>query len=316
MKQHLIHALGAPFRLAGAYLRGIYRRFTEEDILLLSAGIAFNGVLCLLPFLLLVTSLLGIVLHSHHMQLQRIDDFLEALFPLQPYAQKVRAVVHEMLYDVVRYRSAAGIYGFAILVWAATSLFSSIRTAMNRIYRVSTSKRLFVRIAEDVVLVLLSGALFLVANFFTWIQHFIISVLKGMQVAQDLHVVEVVRSAAFALSYLPALVLFFIINRFIPAGGVSSRVALVSSVTTTSLWWIAGNAFGWYLETFHSYSKLYGTYAFLIVSIVWIYYCSIVLVLGMVVGQVFRERSEGLVDVGGGVRTKGPSRGQGPTPAV
>lgn len=291
MRRSAIRRLGAPFRLVGAYIRGVYRRFGEEDILFLSAGIAFNAVLCTIPFLLLVTSALGIFLHSHHLQAQKVDEFLQTIFPLQPYAQKLRAEVKEMLYDIVRYRSAVGIYGFAILVWTATSLFSSIRTAMNRIYRVSVSKRWLVRVGEDVVLVLLAGALFLVANFFTWIQQFLISLLKGMQTAQDLHLIEVVRSVSFAFSYLPALLLFFLINRFIPAGGISSRVALVSSMTTTSLWWIAGVAFGWYLETFHSYSNLYGAYAFLIVSIVWVYYCSIVLVLGMVVGQVFRERS-------------------------
>jgi membrane protein len=87
--------------------------------------------------------------------------------------------------------------------------------------------------------------------------------------------------------------MFYIVNRFIPDRSVGSRVALISAITSTSLWWIAGRAFAWYLSAFHSYSKLYGTYAFVLVFLMWIYYSSVVFIIGTIIGDLYRKRHPG-----------------------
>jgi membrane protein len=272
------------------YLKGVFKRFNQEDILFLSSGVAFNIILCLLPLLLLLTSLLGMVINSSHFPSQKIDDMLNTVFPPQPYAQKIKTSIKEVVYDIVRYRSTFGFSGIGVLLWTATSLFSSIRTVLNKIYRISESKLVIIKILEHLLLVIVLGALFLVANAFTWMFLLIESVLKDVTVLQEIHITGFVKSISFVASYVPALVMFFVINRFIPDKRIDSKVALVAALTTTSLWWIAGKGFGVYLATFHSYNTLYGAYAFFLVFLVWVYYSSIIFVLGVVVGQLYRER--------------------------
>lgn len=272
------------------YVKGIYRKVNEENIFFLSAGVAFNGILCLIPVLLLLTSLLGMFLHSSSGSMQKIDQLLDTAFPPQPYAQQIQQSLKGIVRDIILYRSTFGIYGIGILIYASASMFSSVRHVLNTIYRLKSSKLVIIAILENILLVMLLGLLFVIANFFSWILLPVNSLLKEVPALGIIDLGSLMKSLMFAASYLPAFLMFFVVNRFIPERGVTNKVALISSVTTTSLWWIASKGFGWYLTAFHSYSKLYGTYAFILVFLLWVYYSSVVFILGAMVGQLFRER--------------------------
>lgn len=280
----------AKIRTFRSYVKGVMRRLNDVDILFLSSGIAFNGILCLIPLLLLLTSILGVVLHSGRFPTQKIDDVLNAIFPLQPYAQKIKTGIKDILFDVVHYRRAIGISATVVLVWTSTSLFSAVRTVLKRVYKVGVPKPFLRHVFENLALLVLLGVLFLIANTFTWILAFVDSILQDVPLFKPIYLTGVMKFVSFLFSFAPALLMFFIINRFLPPGGISGKAAFIASLTTTSLWWMAGRAFGWYLTVFHPYNKLYGTYAFLLVFILWIYYSSVVFVLGAVAGQLYRER--------------------------
>jgi membrane protein len=94
--------------------------------------------------------------------------------------------------------------------------------------------------------------------------------------------------ASFALT----LLMFFAVYRYIPDESPTSRVAWRSALTTTVLWETAARLFAWYLKEFHSYSAIYGTYAFLLVLLIWVYYSSVVFVVGGIVGKLYQERGK------------------------
>ncbi|MBA4312566.1 MAG: hypothetical protein C0417_08040 [Chlorobiaceae bacterium] len=276
------------------YTKGIYRKVNEENIFFLSAGIAFNGILCLLPVLLLFTSVIGMFLHSSSISLQKIDQILDTAFPPQPYAQQIQQSLKGIVRDIIHYRSTFGLYGIGILLYASASMFSSIRHVLNTVYRLKSSKLVIITILENILLVIVLGALFVVANIFSWVLLPVTSLLKEIPNLGIIDIGSLMKSLSFAASYIPAFIMFYVINRFIPERGITNKVALVSSITTTSLWWIAGKEFSWYLAAFHSYSKLYGTYAFILVFLLWVYYSSVVFVVGIMVGQLYRERRSGI----------------------
>lgn len=291
MKRRIPAAIRAFFGGGAYYIRGLYRRLTTESVLLYASAIAFNGILCLLPLLLLGTYLLGMILHSSAIAMARVDAMLNALFPAEPYARDLKLWIRRIVDDIVRYRSAFGISGAAVLVWAGSSLFSAMRTVINRIYGIRTKKLVIITMLENAVLVLAAGALFLVANLFTWMITVLQSLIERLPAFSWIDLGSLVHASTFFASYLPAFIMFYLVNRFIPDGGLPSRVALAAALTTSSLWWVAGKAFGWYLSTFHSYGRIYGTYAFLLILLAWIYYSSLSFVLGPIIGQLYRERS-------------------------
>src|SRR5271169_1189369 len=97
------------FRSIRYYVVGLFRRMSEEKVLFLASGIAFNSLLCLLPLLLLCTSVLGMFLSSPRLPAEKIDEILNSIFPLQPYAQQIKFSIKDMLQDIVRYRHTFGL---------------------------------------------------------------------------------------------------------------------------------------------------------------------------------------------------------------
>ncbi|HUL43064.1 MAG TPA: YihY/virulence factor BrkB family protein [Bacteroidota bacterium] len=283
----MIRRIGRTIRYYGI---GIHRRMSEENVLFLASGIAFNCLLCLLPLLLLLTSLVGMFLSSPRFPAQKVDEVLNAIFPLQPYAQQIKASIKDMLEDIVRYKRTFEISGIGVLIWTAASLFSSVRTVVNKIYRCRPTKMMVLNILENILLVVGLGILFLVANAFTWVLLLTDSLIKQIPGLDFINLNVSTKTFQSITSFLAVFIMFYGINRFVPEGKIEPRIALAASVTSASLWWIAGKAFGWYLTAFHSYSKVYGTYAFLLVFLVWMYYSSVVFVVGVVVGQLRRER--------------------------
>ena len=77
-------------RLLAYYFDGIYDRSKEEDLPFLASGIAFNSLLWLIPYLLLLTSLFGVVLNSSDAAFRSINELLDSVFPPQSYALKIK----------------------------------------------------------------------------------------------------------------------------------------------------------------------------------------------------------------------------------
>jgi membrane protein len=273
------------------YSYGVYRRFRTEQLFFYASGIAFNGILCLIPFFLLLTSFLGMLLNSSDRAVHVVKEFLDAAIPDQVYALKMKSVLQALVDDIVRHRSSYGFVGLGILTWTATSLFSSIRAVMNTVYRIKSSKLVILKIVEEVVLVVVVIVLFFAANVIVWFSSFIASWLRQLPGFESIPLGFFKGINAFLAADVPAVVMFFVLNRFIPDQKIGTKASMIAACSTTVLWWVASQVFGWYLSEFRSYSMLYGAYAFLLVFIFWVYYSALVFIVGIIIAQLYRERT-------------------------
>lgn len=272
------------------YIKSLYNHLYDDEALFLASGIAFNGILCLIPLLLLFTAVFGIFLNSSELAVQKVHEILNTAFPDQPYAQSIKNSIQQIIKDIIDYRKSFGIFGLAVLTWTATSLFSSMRTVLNRIYKIKPSKLVILTILEDIVWVVVIGILFVAIIISTWLYTIVEEFVRSLPGYGMVDFVLFEQAIPVLVSFLLTLLMFFIVYRFIPDKNVTWKVASISAITTAVLWETAGRLFGWYLFTFHSFSRLYGAYAFLLVLLVWIYYSSLVFVVGGIIGQLYRER--------------------------
>jgi membrane protein len=165
-----------------------------------------------------------------------------------------------------------------------------MRTVMNAVYRINTRKLAIIKILEQILLVIILAILFFISNVFIWMFSFVRNFASTIPLLHAMPVEFFSTANSFLVSYVPGLVMFFLLNRFVPDKGITPRIALIAALITTLLWWIAGRMFLWYISTFHSYSVLYGAYAFLLVFIFWVYYSSIAFIAGVIIAQLYRER--------------------------
>jgi len=151
------------------YIKGIYQRFHEEDLLFMASGLSFDGILCTIPLLLLITSALGIFLSSNYLAFQQLDEVLKAAFPTDPYNQTIDATIRHVLSDIMEYRTSFGLIGMGVLAWTATFLFSGARSTLNKIYKCKSSKLVLLTILEDFLWFTLIGILFIITSIFPWL---------------------------------------------------------------------------------------------------------------------------------------------------
>ena len=277
---------------AWAYVKGLYEQWNRHPMLLLASGISFHAILCLIPLIILGTSILGTVLNSSDRAVQNIDEILNATFPQNPYAGEIQATLKGVLTDVVAYRSSFGWVGMAILLWTSSSLLNAVRTALNTVFHLHGADSFLRGMVKTVVLTLVLTLLFLAANLSTWLFIVAGTLLERWSILDSARAGSLIPTAILLFSNVPIVLMYFILYRFVPGKGIPTRAALVGAGSATVIWWVSGIAFGRYLTSFGSYGSVYGTYAFLIVFLLWIYYSSSAFMVGAMICQQQRKHME------------------------
>jgi len=133
------------------------RKFNEDNGFFLSSGIAFNILINLIPFILLLLALVGTYLYNDQEVLNHIRAYFRDVAPtLDPKVMKT-------LMDVIQNRQIVGILGLVGLLWISTWVFSSLRIALNIVFRAEKSQGMLRGIVVDLLMILLVGILLLVS---------------------------------------------------------------------------------------------------------------------------------------------------------
>jgi membrane protein len=271
-------------------LAGLADQWRHHPILLLASGISFHAILCLIPLILLGTSVLGAVLNSSEEAVRQIHETITAAFPPNPYSGRIQEALHQILAEIIQKRSSFGWFGMLILLWTSTSLLDAVRTALNTVFHLRGADTFFRGTVKNLLLTVILTLLFLLANFSTWLFIFAGSLLERWSIVGSGEVSSALPVVILLCSNIPVFLMYFIIYRFVPARGIPARAALAGSAVASVIWWISGIAFGWHLSSYGDYGSLYGTYAFLIVFLLWIYYSSTAFMVGAMICQEFRKR--------------------------
>ncbi|MCK5127709.1 MAG: YihY/virulence factor BrkB family protein [candidate division Zixibacteria bacterium] len=275
------------------YLKGLYDRVSEHHAFLLASGLSFSIFICIVPLVLIIFSVLGNLFESPSI-VHELDAFIDRIIPYPEYAADVKAFVEVRIEEFTVYKSVAGIVGGIGVFFAASGLFSSMRTILNMVFRVPKGELIFIGKLRDFGLVLLVLVFFLVS----------ILLLPAIGIVKDL-TTKIEFLNEYQLSHLEGLfflllsfiiiwLVFFVVYFMLPKSRQNKKVLLVSSLSAAILWHIAERIFGYYIANFLAIRQVYGTYAFLIVVAFWIYYSSLLFIIGAEIGQLFRERQSEL----------------------
>jgi len=253
------------------FLWGVLAKFNDDHGFLLSSGITFNLLICLIPLILLLLALLGTYLYSSREVMNHIRQYMENAFPsLDPKVMK-------NLLRIIRDRKIVGGVGIAGLVWTSTCVFSSLRTALNIVFQVETGRGILRGKGIDLLMILSVGVFLLISMLMTSGVAFI----QGYRIRLFLDMMPIIR---FVLKYLiPFFFTFgmcFLIYKVIPNKKIRVKTALEAALSTSLLWEVSKQIFGWYVLHLGRFSVLYGSLSTLGIFFLWVYYSSMILLLG------------------------------------
>lgn len=140
-------------RLLGSALK----KFDEDYCFFLSSAITFNLLICFVPLMLLLLSVVGTYLYSARDVLDHIRHYVENVVPtLDPRIMKnILMITHD--WQIV------GILGIGGLIWTSTWVFSTLRTALNTVFQVKKRRGILQGKAIDLLMILVAGIFLLIS---------------------------------------------------------------------------------------------------------------------------------------------------------
>src|SRR5690606_9491717 len=161
---------------------------------------------------------------------------------------------------------------------------------LNKVFGLETDIHFLLGKLKDCALVIMVILIFFVTTIFMPM----LDVLR--QAAYQFKSLAIFQSGIFehfifsALSFLLILLLFLILYFTVPVKKLPKKATIVSAVWAALLWEAAKQLFGYYIYNFGTLGRIYGTYALIVVVAFWIYYSSIVFIIGAEIGKLYSER--------------------------
>jgi len=261
------------------------RKFIADDGLFLASALAFNLLLYFIPLSLLMISLLGYTVLDSERAMHEVQSVLKAFLPRsqQALADNLSAIVAD--------RGLLGFVGFASFFLFSTFLFGSVRTVLNRVFQVKQERRLAERMRVDLLMMGLTALLVLLAVGTTWFLTMALAFTERYPSWGGLLQPGLV-ALSKALGVAATVLLLYVLYRFPPAATMSARALVIASVTGTVLFQFAKFGFAWYVAGAQANIELYGTLGGLMYLFIWLYYASVVFVLGAEVGWAYDQPRE------------------------
>lgn len=275
------------------YFGGLFSRLDDHHVFLAGGGIAYSLLLSMIPILLLMISIFGNVVNITSIE-QQVNTFIDAVIPHRASAAYMKNFVMSRVPEVIQFKTAAGYLGALGLFFTATWLFSSLRTVLNRIFGVTDHKSAWIGLLRDFGMVLLLILFILLSTLVLPIINILVDSADQLEVLKVFRLSDMVETLLSFISIVIIFWLFFGFYYLIPYEKLGKRVPLVSAFWATILWELARVLFVYYVRNFLMTNKLYGAFVLIAVIIFWIFYSSIVFVLGAEIGQLYRERKQKL----------------------
>ncbi len=254
----------------------------RRHIFLLSSGIAFNLLLCIIPLTVLIVSLVSGVMDVEQTK-DTVEAALESFLPKNTQASSLLATIINEVGAFFNYSTAAGWIAGVALLWLASALFSSLRTGLNAIFHIPTPKFFILYKLKDmaftIVIVVLILVVTLLSPLLTLADQYRVS-LSAEGVTGMLFGLTVQAASLIATS-----VLFLLLYKLVPNKRLPWPIVLMSSGFAVVLWEAARMLFSWYVYSATNFSKIYGGYVAVASFAVWLYYSAFIFLLSAELGQ-------------------------------
>jgi membrane protein len=243
----------------------------QDQVPLLSAGVAFYTLLALFPAAIAVVSIYGLVADPNTVRNQ-IEQLTQKLSPST--ADLVGEQIKQVTSGAGGALGLATVLGILTALWSASSGMKALITGVNLAYDETESRKFFKLRGLALLLTLGAMVLLVVAG---------ATIVGYPPIADDLPTV---------LRWVVGIVRFAILGGLLVVGlAVLYRLApdrdqpkwtWVSwgSVIATVLWVLASIAFAIYANSFGNYNKTYGALAGIIILMFWLFLTSFVVLVG------------------------------------
>lgn len=265
-------------------LRLSFSKFSEEGTMNMAAALAYYTIFSLPPILIILVSVTGLFVDRSTIQEKLYSEFGDLVG--QNGADQLLATIENI--GLFNNSSWTAVISAVLLIFTATTVFSTIKRSLNHIFRVrSKPKSNILKVARDR---LVSFAMVLVLGFILMVS----LVMNALFNVFNEYLVKFIPQAKFltveftsvAAPVFISVVLFALIFRILPDAKIKWRDAFMGAFVTAILFSLGKYAIGYYVSQ-SQVATVYDAAGSVLVLMVWVFYSSAIFFYGAQITYVY-----------------------------
>ena len=170
------------------------------------------------------------------------------------------------------------------LLWSASKGILSMMTGLNTIHEIEEKRNYFVlRFISSIYIGLMAVAVLFGMVLLLFGNSLLIQLYRFQPVLENQHLVFA--SIRFTLAFLIFLIVFIIMFRFLPSDNFKTKEILPGALFASIGWLILSFLFSMYFDNFSFYNIMYGGLTSILLTLLWLYFCMMILFIGAEINQ-------------------------------
>lgn len=263
----------------------------ENDFYGMASEMGFMGVIGIFPFMLFLTAVFGWM--GNKSLMDPILIFLSNVMPEQAMSL-IQTVLSEAM--IFSHGGLMAVMGICVTIILSTNAMAVVLKGLNRAYKVEETRNfVYTRILSLIMVFVDTMVLFLSINLIVFgkviisflVTHFHMS--KGVAIT----LLTLRWPVAFAALFLMAFLSYYILPD-LRGNDKFKRTSALPGTFFFCLFWLAGSwGFSVYVNNLKTYNMVYGTIGAFAVLMVWLYYTSVLILIGGEINsQVYNKLNE------------------------
>ncbi|MCM1003372.1 MAG: YihY/virulence factor BrkB family protein [Candidatus Gastranaerophilales bacterium] len=271
-------------------LKSIIQSVVENDFFGMASEMGFMLCIGIFPFILFLTAIFGFIGKNYFMG--PIFIFMHNIMPTD-----VINLINTVLNEVFFFKRSGliAVLGFCITLFLSTNTIAIVAKGLNRAYKVKETRNFFYSRLLALIMVFVNTlVLFLSITLIVFgkvIIKFFVAYLGMTE-----HLANIMLFVRWPIAFLTLFIMAYLSYYILPDLSGHEKLRRHSALPGTIFFcisWLLGSwLFSVYINNLHTYNFVYGTIAGFAVMMMWLYYTSILILIGGEINSQLYEKLE------------------------
>jgi len=272
------------------FIRSIIKSVVDNDFFGMASEMGFMLTIGICPLILFLTALFGYI--GKHYFMNPIFIFMQNIMPADAL-NVIKIVLNEVFF--FSKGGLIAVLGFCITLFLSTNTLAIVAKGLNRAYKIKETRSfLYSRLLALVMVFVNALVLFLSITLIIFgkvIIKFLVTYLGMTE-----HLANIMLFSRWPIAFLTLFILAYLSYYILPDLSGHEKLkrhsALPGSIFFCISWLIGSWGFSIYVNNLHTYNFVYGTIAGFAVMMMWLYYTSILILIGGEINSQLYEKLE------------------------
>ncbi|MCT8976437.1 YihY/virulence factor BrkB family protein [Clostridium sp. CX1] len=252
-------------------IKNLTFRFNDDDVLALASQLAYSLIFSFFPFLIFLMTLVGYSPISSGEVLVGLNKILPT---------NVLELVHNTVVEVVDGRNSH-LLSLSLLatIWSASSGFNAVIKGLNKAYDESEDRSVFK--VQFIAIMCTFGVTFIVIlTMILLVFGQILGVYLAKQFGYSFMFQRFWNIVRYTVMFLTTIFIFAALYHYTPSRRLTWKEVMPGAVFSAIGLVGVSVGFAYYVNNFGNYSKVYGSIGAVIILLTWLFFLSVMIIMG------------------------------------